>query len=106
AFDRYPGLPRNGVHAVREGAVLFDNVFALLQERRLRPFRPQHYCLCLLNAADGAAVLRYGPLSWKAPWVRRLKDRIDRAWIRKFTEFPPMADAADDSESYTMRCGG
>ena len=36
-----PILPKNGVHAVREGAVLFDNVAAFLHERPLRPFRPQ-----------------------------------------------------------------
>ena len=36
-FRPYPELPKNGVHAVREGAVLFDNA-RLLHERPLRPF--------------------------------------------------------------------
>jgi selenide,water dikinase len=107
AFPGHPNLPRNGVYAVREGAVLFDNVQALLRERPLRPFRPQPFCLYLLNTADGQAVLNYGPLTWKGRWPRRLKERIDRAWIRKFTQFPPMpAPAAGEAENYQMRCGG
>jgi selenide,water dikinase len=77
----------------------------MLQERPLRSFRPQRFCLCLLNTADGRAVLRYGPLVWKGRLARRLKDRIDRAWIDKFTRFAPMA-AAGEPEEHLMRCGG
>jgi selenide,water dikinase len=107
AFESYPDLLRNGVYAVRQGAVLFDNIRAYLHEKSLRPFRPQRYCLCLLNTTDGQAVLRYGPLVWKSRVAKKLKDRIDRAWIRKFSEFPPMAGTSgEESETYTMRCGG
>jgi selenide,water dikinase len=106
AFDAYPDLPRNGVYAVREGAVLFDNITSLLQDRPLRLFRPQRRYLCLLNTADDRSVLSYGGITAQGRWVRRLKDRIDRAWIEKFAlrRQPPMEDAP--SESYTMRCGG
>ena len=107
AFERYPGLPRNGVHAVRQGAVLYDNVLSCLQELPLRPFRPQRFWLCLLNTVDGQAVLRYGPLTWKSRWARALKDRIDHAWIIKFTHFPPMIPVGDDEpDAGGMRCGG
>ena len=64
-FDAYPGLPRNGVHAVRQGRVLFENLIAVLREKQPRPFRPRRYCLCLMNTADGQALLNYGPLTWK-----------------------------------------
>jgi selenide,water dikinase len=107
AFPSHPDLPRNGVHAVREGAVLFDNVAALLRKLPLRPFQPQRFCLCLLNTADGRAVLRYGAFTVWGRWPRRLKDYIDRAWIRAFTEFTPMAPAtAAEDEPGAMRCGG
>jgi selenide,water dikinase len=112
AFDPYPELPRNGVHAVRQGAVLFDNILSFLREQPLRPFRPQRFCLCLLNTADDKAILCYGPLSWKSRWARKFKDRIDRAWITKFTEFAPMETAGDaihrngQPEAPLMRCGG
>ncbi len=106
AFETYPDLPRNGVHAVREGAVLFSNLARFLREQPLRPFRPQRYCLCLLNTADGQAVLRYGPFSWKSRSARRFKDRIDRAWIMKYTRFAPMTPPAGEAEETQMRCGG
>src|SRR5207302_935908 len=94
SFQAFPDLPRNGVHAVRQGAVLFDNVGRFLKEEPLRPFRPQRFTLNLLNTADNQAILSYGPLHRKSRWARRLKDRIDRKWIRKFTQFPPMANGA------------
>jgi selenide,water dikinase len=107
SFAPYPDLAKNGVHAVREGRVLFDNVAAFLLERPLRPFRPQRFCLCLLNSGDGEAVLRYGPVVAKGRWARRLKDRIDRAWVDKFTRFAPMpGEAAGEVEAPAMRCGG
>jgi len=104
-FESRPKLPKNGVYAVREGAVLFDNVAAFLDEKPLRPFRPRPFVLTLLNTADGRAVLRYGPLALTGRWARRLKDRIDRAWMDKMTRFAPMTDdgAAD---APLMRCGG
>jgi selenide, water dikinase len=106
AFEGYPSLPKNGVHAVRQGRVLFDNVASFLRERPLHPFRPQRYCLALLNTADGEAVLTYGPFTWKGAWARRLKDRIDRAWIRKFTRLTPMTEMSVAEDSSLMRCGG
>ena len=107
AFDGYPDLPRNGVYAVRQGPVLFDNILAFLRELPLRPFRPQRTCLCLMSTADGEAVLRYGPLVWKSRSARGLKDRIDRRWIRKFRDIRAMEPASNgQSEAPLMRCGG
>jgi selenide,water dikinase len=107
SFQAFPELPRNGVHAVRQGAVLFDNVGRFLKEQALRPFRPQRFTLNLLNTADGEAMLSYGPIHWKSKRARRIKDRIDRAWIDKFTQFAPMQNsAATQEENYEMRCGG
>jgi selenide,water dikinase len=104
SFESYPGMAKNGVHAVRQGRVLFDNVAAVLREQPARPFRPQRWCLCLMNTADGQAVLNFGPFTLKARWARRLKDRIDRAWIGKFT---PIREAvAEPAEASPMRCGG
>ena len=107
SFAAYPNLPKNGVHAVRQGAVLFESVAHVLKEEPLRPFRPQRFCLCLLNTADGQAVFSYGPLIRKGRWARRLKNRIDRAWIEKFTRFDAMTEAATEpATAYQMRCGG
>lgn len=106
AIESYPDLPKNGVYAVREGGVLFDNVARFLRDRPLIPFRPQKRCLCLLNSGDGAAVFTYGPFTWKSRLVRWLKDRIDRAWIDKFSRFPAMTPTDATEEAPQMRCGG
>ena len=123
-FTPQPTLPRNGVHAVRQGRVLFDNVRELLHERPLTPFQPQRNCLCLMNTADGEAILSYGPFAIKGGFVRRLKDRIDRAWLDSFAV--PLARRASEGQTQTddrtpslarrasmgeaqphlMRCGG
>ena len=107
SFASYPDLHKNGVHAVRQGRVLFDNVARFLTERPLKRFRPQRWCLCLMNAADGSAVFNYGPVVWNSRLARRLKDHIDRAWIDNFTPIirEPIRNA-DGEESFAMRCGG
>jgi selenide,water dikinase len=106
-FESHPSLPKNGVHAVRQGAVLFQNIQSFLFQRRLTAFRPQRFCLALLNTADQQAVLSYGPIAWKSRRARSLKDRIDRAWIDKFTRLvPSVAPAENGTQSSMMRCGG
>jgi selenide, water dikinase len=106
-FASHPELQKNGVHAVREGAVLYDNVAAFLREVPLRPFRPQRFCLMALNTADSKAILTYGRMVFHGRWARQLKDRIDRAWIDKFTNFKAMAEPAQgEAEAPLMRCGG
>jgi selenide,water dikinase len=106
SLESRPDMLKNGVLAVREGRVLLDNVTRFLREKPLRPFRPQRICLCLMNTADGDAAFNYGPLVWKSRLARRLKDRIDRAWIAKHTPVVPAAPAADAEPDYAMRCGG
>lgn len=112
-FDAYPTLQKNGVQAVRQGDVLFDNVAAFLREQPLRPFEPQRYCLCLMNTGDGDALLCYGPFTWKSRWARRWKERIDRRWIAMNSPHVPHRGigargegAAPQEESPLMRCGG
>ena len=107
SIDAYPELLKNGVYAVREGAVLFENVSRFLKDQPLIRFVPQRHCLCLLNTSDGSAVFTYGSLAWKGRPARWLKDRIDRAWIDKFVpRTPRMAPTPDQEEPTSMRCGG
>lgn len=102
-----PDLPHNGVYAVRQGPVLYDNILSFLQERPLRPFRPQRRCLYLLNLSNGQATGSYGRCTFSGRWVRRWKERIDRRWLMSF-EPPVMAHSAspDVGESPLMRCRG
>jgi hypothetical protein len=38
-----------------------------------------------LSCGVGHAIGSYGPLSWEGAWVWRWKDRIDRAFVKKYT---------------------
>jgi selenide, water dikinase len=111
-----------GVFAVRQGPPLARNLRRVAQGRPPRPFTPQRNFLGLISTGDRYAVASRG--SWKsegrALW--RLKDWIDRRWMRKYKELPQMNAAAaapalgsttdasaSEASRYAataMRCGG
>jgi len=101
AFDPRP-LPKNGVYAVREGPTLADNLRAAAAGGRLRPFRPQPRTLALISTGDRQAVGSYGSLGLRGRWLWRVKNRIDRRWMRRYADLPSMS-GMDES---AMRCGG
>ena len=77
-------LNRSGVHAVRAGPVLADNLRAALNGAELKPFLPRRYSLYLLACGGQSAIGSYGPLTFSGRWVWRLKDRIDRQFVEGF----------------------
>ncbi len=81
-----PGpLDKVGVYAVRQAPVLAKNLGAALAGRPLAPFRSgSRGYLLLYNLGDGTAICaKYGlPLSGR--WAFRLKDAIDRRFMRAF----------------------
>ena len=111
-------LPKSGVYAVREGPVLARNLHAWLENRSLVPYRPQASALALLMTGTRNAVASRRLISFHGPWVWRLKDWIDRRWMRKFEPalLPPMDPAGDppptgegaggDADEAAMRCAG
>lgn len=88
-------LPKSGVYAVREGPVLARNLHAWLENRSLVPYRPQASALALLMTGNRNAIASRRRASFHGPWVWRLKDWIDRRWMRKFEPalLPPMDPA-------------
>jgi selenide,water dikinase len=80
-----PATPKAGVYAVREAPVLARNLRRALAGRRGRArYRPQRSYLALLNTADERALLRWHAVSVHARWARRLKDAIDRRFVRRY----------------------
>ena len=108
----WPRTPKAGVYAVRQGPVLAENLRRAVAGRPLRRYRPQPDFLTLLNLGDGTALGAKWRRSFEGRPVMRLKDRIDRKFMRKFQvldegggatpEFSRMDTAAMDS----MLCGG
>lgn len=79
-------LPKSGVYAVREGKPLAVNLRRRLAGRLLTAYVPQPRALALIGTGDGAAVASWGRMAWRGRWLWRLKDRIDRRFMRQFGE--------------------
>ena len=92
-----------GVYAVRQGRPLAANLRRALAGKRPRRAVPQRRGLALIGTGDRHAVASRGPLAAHGAALWRLKEWIDRRWMRRYRELPEMAtDEAEDP----MRCGG
>lgn len=95
--------PKAGVYAVRSAPYLAENLRRSFSARSLKPARLQTDFLSLLSLGDRKAAGQRGPLAFSGAWVWRWKDRIDRAFMRRFHEFDQQMPAMDDA---TMHCAG
>lgn len=77
-------VPRSGVYAVRQGAVLAHNLQRTLLGKNLKEFRPQSRSLMLLSCGAKYAIASRGAWSAQGAWAWRWKDWIDRRWIERF----------------------
>jgi len=73
-----------GVHAVRQGPVLWENLQRLRAGKPLIEWQPQSTFLTLLNTGDGRAILTYRGWSFHARWCWWLKDQIDRRFVARY----------------------
>jgi NADH dehydrogenase FAD-containing subunit len=78
-------LDRVGVYAVRQNPVLAHNLLATLEGTPLNEFDPgsPNY-IQILNMCDGTAIFRKGNLVRSGKAAYRLKDWIDRRFMRKY----------------------
>ena len=108
----WPETPKAGVYAVRQGPFIADNLRRVVAGRPLRRYRPQSDFLTLLNLGDGAALGAKWGTSFEGRWVMRLKDRIDRKFMRRFQVLDDVGGTTgafsrmDRSVMEAMVCGG
>jgi len=76
--------PKAGVYAVRQTPILWHNLGAVMQERRLRVFTPQSSFLRLINIGANHAIGEWKGVSFEGRWAWRLKDYIDRRFMAAF----------------------
>jgi selenide,water dikinase len=79
-----PWVPKSGVYAVRQGPLLHRNLQAQISGQRLATFRPQRDALALLNMADGRALASKWGMTRASRGMMRLKDAIDRRFMRRY----------------------
>lgn len=85
--------PRGG-YAVREPPTLDRSLRAALGHGRPGRYRPQRSSLVLLDTADGWALMRWKGMQRHSRWAARLKDMIDRRFVRRFQESDEKARSA------------
>ena len=83
-----------GVYAVRAAPILLHNLRAVLQNQPLRRFAPQRDYLKLISLGARAALADKWGLPLRGAWLWRLKDKIDRDFMAKFADYPPMGGLA------------
>lgn len=81
-------MARSGVHAVKAGPVLADNLYAVLADSsaHLKTYQPRKSSLYLLACGPQYAIASWGRVSFEGRWVWRLKDWIDRGFIKRYSQ--------------------
>jgi len=86
-------LARVGVHAVKQGPLLANNVERALEalhhnrspsEVDLQAFRPYLFAPLILSTGTDEGLWTAGPLWFRGRWALRLKHFIDLRWIDKY----------------------
>lgn len=87
--------PKSGVFAVREGAVLGDNLVRQVRGQPLRAFSAQRNALALITTGDRYAIASRGhAIAPAGRWLWYIKDWIDRRFVARYNDLPTGDDRA------------
>lgn len=82
-FQNQP-LDKVGVYAVRQNPVLYHNLMACLEEKELMTFDPGGDYLLIYNLGDGTGIFYKKPIMFGGRIAFKIKDHIDRKFMKKF----------------------
>jgi len=77
-------LPRSGVYAVRQGSFVAANLRRAALGNPLTAYKPQRDALYLVSTGDRHAIGTRNGFALGGGWVWKLKDWIDRRYVRQF----------------------
>ncbi len=78
-------VPKSGVYAVRQGAVLAENLKRIVRGMPMLDYAPQKASLSLISCGGKYAIASRGGWSAEGRWAWWWKDWIDRRWIARFS---------------------
>ncbi|WP_165967274.1 FAD-dependent oxidoreductase [Jeotgalibacillus sp. S-D1] len=84
SLTAYPDLEKNGVHAVRQGPILWHNLLAALNRQPLKDYHPQNASLAILSTGSKKGLWLHGNKAFYGTMVWHIKNNIDRRFIRRF----------------------
>lgn len=76
--------PKADVHAIEQGAVLWDNLQGWFQREELSDYDPPEWFRSFLCCGDGTAILNYRGWGLRSRWMWRWKRRLDQHFIERF----------------------
>lgn len=81
-----PDTPKNGVFAIREAPILWENIRGFLQNGQGSHYHPQKRYLAIMSTGYEEGFLLYNPLYLQNRWAWKLKHRIDKKFIVPYQE--------------------
>lgn len=78
-------LPKSGVYAVKQGAVLAENLTRVVRGQAMLDYVPQAKSLALISCGDRYAIAGRDGWSAEGRWAWWWKDWLDRRWIARFS---------------------
>jgi selenide,water dikinase len=96
--DGYADLARIGVHAVKQGPVLRDNITHALRDRAgtaRKTFKPYAVAPLILSTGTPRGLWIAGPLWVAGTPMLRLKHYVDRSWIQSYQPSDTVANGID-----------
>lgn len=80
----FPLLTKNGVYAVRQGPILWENIKRAISSNVLLSFKPQKRFLSILSTGENEGLLSYGASSLHGSFPWRLKQKIDQQFMNQY----------------------
>lgn len=78
------GLAKNGVHAVKQGPILWYNIQSVVMGRSLKAYKPSTHQLSILSLGNRRGLALYGKFHWIGRTAWLLKNKIDRDFMNRY----------------------